>query len=80
MSTDDIATARKPAMKPPNQALPMTAAKKRNTNGYAMTCCKGKVHNKATSTKQLAIAHGLIPYWKVQPESRFRVKTVILAS
>jgi hypothetical protein len=62
ISSEDRTTAMNPAMTPPNQALPMTAPKKRNTNGYAMTCCNGKVHSSATTTKQSATAHGFRAY------------------
>jgi hypothetical protein len=59
---EDWTTAMNPAMAPPNQALPMIAPKKRNTNGYAMTCCKGKVHSSATTTNESATAHGFRAY------------------
>jgi hypothetical protein len=59
---NDITVAIDPATSPPNQALPMIAPKKRNTKGYAITCCSGKVQRRATSTKMPAMTLGLRPY------------------
>src|SRR5580704_14440665 len=79
-TSEERMTATKPATMPPNQALPMTAPKNRNTNGYAMTCWSGNVQSSATSTKQTAIAPGLTPYCMVQRESRDVSAPAILES
>jgi len=73
-------TATKPAIAPPNQALPMTAPKNRKTNGYAITCCSGKVHNNATITEQTAMEHGFTTYSNLLAENRPLSAFVMLAS
>ena len=66
MSREERTTAMKPAMTPPNQALPMIALKKeKDKMGNVMTCCKGNVQSSATTTKQVAMAEGLRAYWNV---------------
>src|SRR5579863_4676210 len=77
---EDRTTAIKPAMMPPNQALPIMAAKNRKTNGYAMTCCNGNVQSSATATKQTEIASGFMPFSNIACVIRLDAGTVMTMS